>query len=46
MDPCLSKTMAFDELGEAHQSMFENRHPAGNMPLLVNATETGQGASG
>ena len=46
VDPCLSKTFAFDELGEAHQLMLENRHPAGNMVVLVNATETGQGASG
>ena len=45
VDPCLSKTFAFDELGEAHQLMLENRHPSGNMAVLVNATETGQGAS-
>jgi crotonyl-CoA carboxylase/reductase len=45
VDPCLSKTFSFDELGEAHQLMLENRHPAGNMAVLVNATETGQGAS-
>ena len=45
VNPGLSKTFAFDELGEAHQLMLENRHPAGNMAVLVNATETGQGAS-
>ena len=45
VDPCLSKTFSFDELGEAHQLMLENRHPSGNMAVLVNATETGQGAS-
>jgi len=33
-------------LGEAHQLMLENRHPAGNMAVLVNATETGQGGEG
>ena len=45
VNPGLSKTFAFDELGVAHQLMLENRHPAGNMAVLVNATETGQGAS-
>ena len=45
IDPCLSHTFAFDEIGEAHQQMLENRHPYGNMAALVNATEPGQGAS-
>jgi crotonyl-CoA carboxylase/reductase len=44
VDPCLSDTMPFDEIGQAHQLMHENRHPYGNMACLVNATETGQGA--
>ncbi len=44
VDPCLSKTFSFDEIGEAHQLMHENRHPYGNMACLVNATEPGQGA--
>jgi hypothetical protein len=25
--------------------MYENKHPYGNMACLVNATETGQGAT-
>ena len=45
VDPCLSHTFSFDEIGEAHQQMHENRHPYGNMAALVNATEPGQGAS-
>ena len=45
VDPCLSQTFSFDEIGEAHQLMHENRHPYGNMAALVNATEPGQGAS-
>jgi crotonyl-CoA carboxylase/reductase len=45
VDPCLSRTFPFDELGEAHQLMHENRHPYGNMAVLVNATEPGAGAS-
>jgi len=45
IDPCLSATYTFDEIGHAHQLMHENRHPYGNMACLVNATEKGQGAS-
>ncbi len=43
IDPCLSATFAFDEIGHAHQLMHKNKHPYGNMACLVNATETGQG---
>ena len=45
VDPCLSQTFSFDEIGEAHQLMHENRHPYGNMAALVNATEPGTGGS-
>ena len=45
VDPCLSETYSFDEIGHAHQLMYENKHPYGNMACLVNATETGQGKS-
>ncbi len=45
VDPCLSHTFSFDEIGEAHQLRHENRHPYGNMAALVNATEPGTGAS-
>ena len=44
VDPCLSNTYNFDEIGHAHQLMHENKHPYGNMACLVNATETGLGA--
>ena len=44
VDPCLSKTYNFDEIGHAHQLMHENKHPYGNMACLVNATQTGLGA--
>ena len=43
VDPCLSKTFSFDEIGEAHQLMRENKHPYGNMACLVNATDKGLG---
>ena len=45
VDPCLSGTFSFDEIGHAHQLMHDNKHPYGNMACLVNATETGQGKS-
>ena len=44
VDPCLSETYSFDEIGHAHQLMHENKHPYGNMACLVNATQTGLGA--
>ena len=42
IDPCLSRTFTFEEIGTAHQLMFENRHPEGNMAALVGAKEPGQ----
>jgi len=42
VDPCLSQTYTFDEIPHVHQLMFENRHPHGNMAVLVNATKAGQ----
>ncbi|ARP74581.1 crotonyl-CoA carboxylase/reductase [Streptomyces pluripotens] len=39
IDPCLSRTFGFEEIGLAHQLLRENRHPAGNMAVLVNAEE-------
>ena len=41
IDPCLSRTFTFEEIGTAHQLMFENRHPEGNMAALVGAKEPG-----
>lgn len=43
IDPCLSDTFSFDEIGKAHQLMYENKHPYGNMACLVNATKKGEG---
>ena len=41
IDPCLSRVFEFDETGECHQLMYENRHPDGNMAILVGAPEPG-----
>ncbi len=45
VDPCLSETYEFDQIGHAHQLMHDNKHPYGNMACLVNATAKGQGVS-
>jgi crotonyl-CoA carboxylase/reductase len=44
VDPCLAWCGAFEEIGEAHQLMYENKHPAGNMSVLVNAVRPGETA--
>ncbi len=41
IDPALSRTFAFDEIGLSHQMMKDNVHPPGNMAILVNALEEG-----
>ena len=42
VDPCLRRTFAFEEVGIAHQLMYENRHPVGNMAILVGARDEDQ----
>ncbi len=44
VDPCLSQTFSFDEIGHAHQLMADNKHH-GNMACLVNSLELGKGIS-
>jgi crotonyl-CoA carboxylase/reductase len=46
LDPCMSRAFTYDEIPVAHQLMYENKHPHGNMSVLVGATEFGLGASG
>jgi crotonyl-CoA carboxylase/reductase len=42
IDPCLaSRLFKFEEIGLAHQLMYENRHPEGNMAALVGAPRPG-----
>jgi len=41
IDPALSRTFQFDEVGMSHQMMYENAHPPGNMAILVNAPQEG-----
>lgn len=41
VDPCLSKVFEFKETGTCHQLMQQNKHPSGNMSILVNAQKQG-----
>ena len=41
VDPCMSRVFRFDETASCHQLMRENKHPSGNMSILVNAPRTG-----
>ncbi|MBX3182047.1 MAG: crotonyl-CoA carboxylase/reductase [Polyangiaceae bacterium] len=41
VDPCLSRVFEFSETGESHQLMRDNKHPNGNMSILVNAKRPG-----
>jgi crotonyl-CoA carboxylase/reductase len=41
IDPCLGKVFPFDEVGACHQLLYENRHPDGNMAILVGAPRPG-----
>jgi crotonyl-CoA carboxylase/reductase len=43
IDPCLSRTFAFEEAAEAHALLHENRHAPGNMAVLVGAKAAGEG---
>ena len=41
VDPCLSHVFSFEDIPKAHQLMYENRHPPGNMSCLVGAPHKG-----
>ncbi|MBU0994173.1 MAG: crotonyl-CoA carboxylase/reductase [Proteobacteria bacterium] len=41
IDPCLSYTESFENIGAIHQMMHDNQHPPGNLAVLVNAPEKG-----
>jgi crotonyl-CoA carboxylase/reductase len=43
VDPCMSRVFPWNELPDCHQLMYENKHPFGNMSILVGATEPGLG---
>jgi crotonyl-CoA carboxylase/reductase len=41
IDPCLTRVLSYGEVGLAHQLLYENRHPNGNMAILVGAERPG-----
>jgi crotonyl-CoA carboxylase/reductase len=43
IDPCMTRVLRFEELGQAHQEMDEGRHGYGNVSILVGAPEPGLG---
>ena len=45
VSPNLSSVFSFDDIPECHQLMLDNRHPAGNMGVLVNAPAAGLGSA-
>jgi CBS domain-containing protein len=42
-DPCMSRAFTWDELPYSHQLMYENKHPFGNMSILIGAPDFGLG---
>jgi crotonyl-CoA carboxylase/reductase len=46
VDPCMSRVFTWDELPTSHQLMYENKHPHGNMSILVGAPAAGLGVTG
>ncbi len=45
LDPCMSRAFTYEQIPDAHELMYENKHPHGNMAVLVGATDFGQGRS-
>ena len=41
IDPCMSEVFPWEKIPHAHELMRTNRHPPGNMAVLVNAPRTG-----
>lgn len=44
INPCLSRTFSWQETGLAHQIMRENKHPSGNMAILVGSPQEALGS--
>ncbi|MEU0009492.1 crotonyl-CoA carboxylase/reductase [Streptomyces sp. NPDC006314] len=39
LDPCMSLAVPFSGIADVHQLMYENRHPSGNIAVLVGTPE-------
>jgi crotonyl-CoA carboxylase/reductase len=45
LNPCMSRAFTYDELPLSHQLMHDNKHPHGNMSVLIGAPGFGLGKS-
>ena len=45
VDPCMSRAFTYEELPLSHQLMHDNKHPHGNMAVLIGAPGFGLGKS-
>jgi crotonyl-CoA carboxylase/reductase len=45
LNPCMSRAFTYDEIPLSHQLMHDNKHPHGNMAVLVGAPGFGLGKS-
>lgn len=45
LNPCMSRAFAYDDLPLSHQLMHDNKHPHGNMGVLIGAPDFGLGKS-
>lgn len=43
LNPCMSRAFTYEELPQAHQLMHDNKHPHGNMSVLIGAPDFGLG---
>jgi crotonyl-CoA carboxylase/reductase len=41
LDPCLGRVFSYGDIGLAHQLLHENRHPNGNMAILIGSPRPG-----
>ncbi len=45
LNPCMSRAFTYDDLPLSHQLMHDNKHPHGNMGVLIGAPDFGLGKS-
>ena len=43
LNPCMSRAFTYEELPVSHQLMHDNKHPHGNMAVLIGAPDFGLG---
>jgi crotonyl-CoA carboxylase/reductase len=43
IDPCRGQVYPFDEVGHAHQLMYEGKNPSGKTVILVGSPRIGEG---